>query len=90
MVVKIRVSCWVLHIVRHLVFRVPKRDPNFDSHPYGYMEPLGLQESAQWSDDEADAAAGETKPEQASYHRLRFRAASCVVFIFFPGGSVLF
>ena len=26
---------WVLSIVRHLVFRGPKRDHNFGNHPYG-------------------------------------------------------
>ena len=33
-VAKIRVPFWVPIIIRHLVFRVPKRDPNFDSHSY--------------------------------------------------------
>ena len=36
MVVKVRVPFLVLSIVRHLLFRLyPKRDPNFDNHPYG-------------------------------------------------------
>ena len=26
---------WVLSIIRHLVFRGPKRGPRFDNHPYG-------------------------------------------------------
>ena len=32
--VKIRVPFWVLNLIRHLIFRVPKRDPNFDNYPY--------------------------------------------------------
>ena len=28
------VPFWVLNIIRHLIFKVPKRDPNFDNHPY--------------------------------------------------------
>ena len=32
-VVKIMVPFWVPNIVRHLIFRVPKRDHNFDNHP---------------------------------------------------------
>ena len=36
MVVKIRVPFWVPIIIRHLLFRVPKKGPyNFDNHPYG-------------------------------------------------------
>ena len=31
-VVKIRIPFWVLTIIRHLVFRVPKRDHNFDNN----------------------------------------------------------
>ena len=27
------VSFWVPNMVRHLIFRVPKRDQNFDNHP---------------------------------------------------------
>ena len=27
------VPLWVLSIIQHLVFRGPKRDPNFDNHP---------------------------------------------------------
>ena len=27
------VPFWVPNIVRHLIFRVPKRDHNFDNHP---------------------------------------------------------
>ena len=42
MVVKIRVLFWVLNIVRHLVFRVPKRDPDFDNHPYEGVKGLGV------------------------------------------------
>ena len=33
---------WVLSIIRHLVFRGPKRDHNFDNHPYSYSSPLSL------------------------------------------------
>ena len=29
------VPLWVPIIIRHLLFRVPQRDPNFDNHPYG-------------------------------------------------------
>ena len=33
------VPFWVPIIVRHLIFRVPKKDHNFDNHPYigGYF-----------------------------------------------------
>ena len=31
-VVKIMVPFWIPIIIRHLVFRVPKRDHNFDNH----------------------------------------------------------
>ena len=35
LVVKIMVPFWVPIIIRHLLFRVPKkRDPNFDNHPH--------------------------------------------------------
>ena len=33
-VVKIVVPFWVLSIIRHRVLRGPKRDPDFDNHPY--------------------------------------------------------
>ena len=35
-VVKIMVPFWIPIIMRHLIFRVlyPKRDHNFDNHPY--------------------------------------------------------
>ena len=33
-VVKIMVPFWVPNIVRHLIFRVPKWDHNFDNHPF--------------------------------------------------------
>ena len=33
-VVKNRLPFWVLIIMRHLIFRVPKRDHNFDNHPF--------------------------------------------------------
>ena len=36
-VVKIRVPFWFLNIIRHLICRVPKGDPNFDNHPYIYI-----------------------------------------------------
>ena len=39
-VVKIRVPFWLNIIIRHLLFRVPKkRDPNFDNHPFIYRMP---------------------------------------------------
>ena len=43
-VVNIRVLFWVLIIIRHLLFRVPKRDLNFDNYPcaFGSFNPLGL------------------------------------------------
>ena len=35
-VLKIMVPAWVPIIIRHLIFRVPKkRDHNFDNHPLG-------------------------------------------------------
>ena len=41
-VVKIMVPFGVPDIVRHLLFRVPKkRDHNFDHHPYGSSEHKG-------------------------------------------------
>ena len=33
-VVKTMVPFWVLNIIRHLVFRDPKRDHSFDNHPH--------------------------------------------------------
>ena len=33
------VTFFVLIIIRHLVFRRPKRDHNFDNHPYVYTIP---------------------------------------------------
>ena len=33
MVVRILVPFWIPIIIRHLIFRVPKRDHNFDNHP---------------------------------------------------------
>ena len=33
-VVKIMVPFWVLVIIRHLLFRVPKSELNFDNHPH--------------------------------------------------------
>ena len=33
MVVKIMVPFWIPTTIRHLIFRVPKRDRNFDNHP---------------------------------------------------------
>ena len=41
-VVKIVVPYWVLNIKRHLLFRVPKRDPDFDNYPCvfdGFISP---------------------------------------------------
>ena len=35
-VVKIMVPFWVLIIIRHLLFGVPQRGPNFDNHPYRF------------------------------------------------------
>ena len=40
-VVKIMVPFWVPSIIRHLLFRVPKRDPNFDNHPIGFSGSRG-------------------------------------------------
>ena len=50
-VVNIRVPFRVLTIIRHLIFRVPKRDPNFDNYPCvprrtahfgpGFLRPTG-------------------------------------------------
>ena len=37
------VPFWVLHIIRHLLFRVPKRDPNFDNHPCVSVYATGLE-----------------------------------------------
>ena len=41
-VVKIMVPSWVPIIIRHLLFRVPKRDHNFDNYPCGLQEGLHL------------------------------------------------
>ena len=35
-VVKTMVPFWVLNIIRHLVFRGPKRDHNFDNRPHDW------------------------------------------------------
>ena len=40
LVVKIMVPFWVPIIVRHLIFRVPKRDHNFDNHPDPFLRVL--------------------------------------------------
>ena len=36
-VVKIMVLFGVRIIIRPLIFRVPKKDHNFDNHPYGFL-----------------------------------------------------
>ena len=36
------VPFWVPIIIRHLLFRVPKRDHNFDNYPYDVTSGLGL------------------------------------------------
>ena len=42
-VVKIRVPFWVPMIIRHLSFRVPKKDPSFDNYPgYAASHPRAL------------------------------------------------
>ena len=51
--VKIMVPFWVPIITRHLVFRVSKRDSNFDNHPHDRTMCClgatgGLQLSAVW------------------------------------------
>ena len=40
------VSFGVPNIVRHLLFRYPKRDPNFDNYPYGNC-PIRMPHKAQ-------------------------------------------
>ena len=43
--VNIMVLFWILSIVRHTVFRDPKRDHNFDNHPYQWfnlLEPVPM------------------------------------------------
>ena len=34
MVVKIMIPFWIPIIIRHLILWVPKKDHNFDNHPY--------------------------------------------------------
>ena len=46
--VKIMVPFWIPSIVRHLIFRVPKRDHNFDNHPHA-RDPPKTAHSAQAS-----------------------------------------
>ena len=41
-VVKIMVPFWIPIIIRHLIFRDPKRDHNFDNHPYSGSPVLGF------------------------------------------------
>ena len=36
-VVKIMDPFWIPIIIRHLIFRVPKKDHNFENHPYNYI-----------------------------------------------------
>ena len=36
------VPFWVLIIVRHLIFRYPKRDPNFDNYPRGFERSVAV------------------------------------------------
>ena len=43
LVVKIKVPFWVPIIIRHLLFRVPKKDPNFDNHPYVVIKTTVMQ-----------------------------------------------
>ena len=40
MVVSIRVLFWVPTIIRHLLFRVPKKGLTFDNYPHGSRRPL--------------------------------------------------
>ena len=37
-VVKVIVPFWIPIIIRHLIFRVPTRNHNFDNHPYTCFE----------------------------------------------------
>ena len=39
-VVKSMVPFWIPIILRHLVFRYPKRNHNFDNHPYVQEPPI--------------------------------------------------
>ena len=39
MVVKIMVPFWVLSLIRHLIFRDPEVDHNFDNHPFSLDGP---------------------------------------------------
>ena len=41
-VVNIRIPFWVPIRIRHLIFRVPKKDHNFDNYPYSSRE-VGLR-----------------------------------------------
>ena len=43
MVVKITVPFWIPIIIRHLIFRVPKRDHHFDNHVGLRVECFGLK-----------------------------------------------
>ena len=36
-VVKIMALFWIPIIIRHLIFRVPKMEHNFENHPYMYL-----------------------------------------------------
>ena len=39
-VVKITVPFWIPIIIRHLIFRVPKRDHHFDNHACSYVHKI--------------------------------------------------
>ena len=41
-VVKVGVPFWVLNIIRHLIFMVPKRDHNFDNYPCSMAAVTGI------------------------------------------------
>ena len=38
------VPSWIPSIIRHLIFRVPKRDHNIDNHPYRHIGSSSGQE----------------------------------------------
>ena len=41
--VKIMVPFWIPMIIRHLIFKYPKKDHNFDNHPYGGLGFKGFE-----------------------------------------------
>ena len=74
MVVKIRVPFGVLYIIRHLVFRCPKRNLNFDSYPFMVLGAWGF------GCRPYTAASGAPRPQTAADEIVASSSALCLWF----------